>query len=195
MTGALWELSSSSDRRALDLVDGTGAWEGHGPHYSRRTPGSKTFTGVGQEVVLVRPGAVWAVVRSRVPSPKGSGSSRGRLGETAPGRYVWRCNMFRNLGGEKASDLIRQAVAMTAVEWVTRYGELPTETLQTEVRPAAILSEIPGYSYRRAGWVKWRESRGLVILRCPRPQIERAVAGIAPPRPPMSLFDSEVLNT
>jgi hypothetical protein len=48
-----WELSSSSDRRALDVVDGTGPHEGHGPHYSRRTPGSKTFTGVGREIVLV----------------------------------------------------------------------------------------------------------------------------------------------
>lgn len=169
-----WELSSSSDRRALDIVDGAGPWEGHGPHYSRRTPGSHTFTGVGQEVVLVRPGAVWAVVRARVPAPRGSGASRGREGVTAEGRYVWRCNMFRNLSGERSSDLIREAVAMTVVEWVKRYGELPGETLQTEVKPAAIRSEIPGYSYRRAGWVKWREGRGLVVLRCPRPQIEAA---------------------
>jgi hypothetical protein len=41
--------------------------EGKGPHYSRRTPGSKTFTGVGQEIVLVTQDfrAVWAVVRQR----------------------------------------------------------------------------------------------------------------------------------
>jgi hypothetical protein len=67
MTGG-WELSSSSDRRALDVVDGTGPFDGHGPHYSRRTPGSRTFTGVGQEIVLVHPsGAAWAVVRQRTP--------------------------------------------------------------------------------------------------------------------------------
>lgn len=172
-----WTLSSSSDRRALDIVDGTGPWQGAGPHYSRRTPGSRTFTGVGQEIVLVRPDAVWAVVRARVPAPRGSGASRGRTGETVPTRYVWRCNMFRNLGPDRASDLIRSAVAMTVREWIARYGEVPTETLQTEVKPAAIRSEIPGYSYRRAGWVKWREARGLVILRCPRPQIERAALG------------------
>lgn len=171
-----WQLSGSSDRRALELVDGTGPWTGHGPHYSRRTPGSKTFTGVGQEIVLVHPtGAVWAVVRGRVPAPRGSGASRGRTGETAPTRYVWRCNMFRNLGDERASDLIRSAVEMTVREWLKRYGEVPAETLQTEVKPTAVKSEIPGYCYRRAGWVKWREARGLVILRCPRPQIERAL--------------------
>jgi hypothetical protein len=164
---------------ALDLVDGTGPWLGHGAHYSRRTPGSRTFTGVGQEIVLVRDDAVWAVVRSRVPAPIGSGASRGRTGETAPGRYVWRCNMFRNLGDERGSDLIRAAVAMTVREWVNRYGELPGETLQTEIKPALVKSEIPGYCYRRAGWVKWREKRGMVYLRCPRTQIERALAGVA----------------
>jgi hypothetical protein len=171
-----WQLSGSSDPRALAVVDGTGEWAGHGSHYSRRTPGSKTFTGVGQEIVLVRPGAVWAVVRSRVPHPVGSGTSRGRGGASAHGRWVWRNMMFRNLSDEPASQLIRSAVAMTALEWVRRYGELPDETLQTEVRAAAVRSEIPGYCYRRAGWVKYRETRGLVYFRCPRPQIERALA-------------------
>lgn len=178
----LWELSSSSDRRALDVVDGAGAWEGHGPHYSRRTPGSKTFTGVGQEIVLVRSDAVWAVVRSRVPAPRGSGGSRGRSGETADGAYVWRNMMFRNLGPERSSDLIRAAVAITAREWVKRYGQLPGETLQTEVRGAAVASEIPGYSYRRAGWVKYRTDRGLTYFRCPRPQIERALSDVTSAR-------------
>jgi hypothetical protein len=128
------------------------------------------------EIVLVRPGAVWAVVRSRVPHPVGSGTSRGRGGASAHGRWVWRNMMFRNLSDEPASQLIRSAVAMTALEWVRRYGELPDETLQTEVRAAAVRSEIPGYCYRRAGWVKYRETRGLVYFRCPRPQIERALA-------------------
>lgn len=171
-----WELSGSSDRRALDLVDGTGEWAGHGPHYSRRTPGSKTFTGVGQEIVLVQPGAVWAVVRSRVPSPRGSGASRGRTGETFQGRYVWRCNMFRNLSSERSSDLIRDAVRMTVVEWHKRYGEVPNEMLQTEIKPSAVKSDIAGYCYRRAGWVKVDYRRGLLVMRCPRTQIERVIS-------------------
>ena len=48
-----WRLSSSSDPLALAVVDGLGKFKRFGPHYSRRTPGSKTFTGVGQEIVLV----------------------------------------------------------------------------------------------------------------------------------------------
>jgi hypothetical protein len=170
-----WVRSSSSDRCALDLVDGTGPWQGHGAHYSRRTPGSKTFTGVGQEIVLVRPGAVWAVVRNRLPSPVNSGQSRGRTGTAVVNRYMWRCNMFRNLGDELASLLIRQAVATTVIEWVGRYGCLPGEDLTTEVRIEAVKSEIPGYCFRRAGWRPVRIRRGLLILRCPRAQIMRAL--------------------
>jgi len=171
-----WELSSSSSSYALSVVDGTCEYAGHGPHYSRRTPYSKTFTGVGQEIVLFHPsGAVWAVVRQRVPAPRGTGASRGRDGQTAPTAYVWRNMMFRNLGAERASNLIRSAVAMTVHEWIARYGELPAEELRTEIRPAAIRSTIPGYSYRRAGWVKCREARGIVFLRCPRAQILRAL--------------------
>lgn len=171
-----WELSSSSARGALDIVDGTGAYSSYGPHYSRRTPGSKTFTGVGQEVVLVHPsGAVWAVVYQRVPAPRGSGASRGRAGVAAPTAYVWRNMMFRNLGAERSSELIRQAVAFTARAWIAKYGLLPSEDLRTEIKASAVRSEIPGYSYRRAGWVRISKSpKGMVYLRCPRAQIERS---------------------
>lgn len=171
-----WELSSSSAREALDIVDGVGRFAGHGPHYSRRTPGAKTFTGVGQEIVLVHPsGAVWAVVRQRVPAPRGSGASRGRNGITAQGAYVWRNMMFRNLGDERASTLIRSAVAATALAWVERYGELPFEDLRTEIKPSAVRSEVPGYSYRRAGWVTLKRVRGMLYLRCPRAQVQAAL--------------------
>jgi len=84
--------------------------------------------------------------------------------------------MFRNLSGERSSDLIRQAVFKSAHEWMTRYGELPAEMLQTEVRADLVRSEIPGYCYRRAGWVAYRRRGQLLYLRCPRTQIERAFA-------------------
>lgn len=181
VTEPLWRLSGSSDRQALDIVDGTGPWDGFGPHYSRRTPGSKTFTGVGQEIVLVREDAVWAVVRNRLPQPKGSGGSRGRAGVSLPNRFMWRCNMFRNLGPIKSSLLIREAVAMTAQQWILRYGELPEEDLQTEVQPSKIRTEIPGYCFIRAGWRKSHINRSRqVVFRCPRAQILRALDEIAP---------------
>lgn len=95
-----WILSSSSSRVALAVVDGTGRFKEHGPHYSRRTPGSKTFTGVGAEIVLVTrdDAAVWAIVYQRTPSARGTGGSRGRTGasDTKP-RFIWRNMMFRNL--------------------------------------------------------------------------------------------------
>lgn len=167
---AEWELSSSSDPRALAVVDGRGEWSGHGPHYSRRTPGSKTFTGVGQEVVLWRPGAVWAVVRQRTPSKRGSGASRGRSGEpdTAP-KYVWRNMLFRNLSGELSSALISEALAATYREWVARYGSLPLEPLRTEIDPRRVKSRNPGYCYKVSGWHSARLVRGKLYLTAPCP--------------------------
>lgn len=158
-----WELSSSSDRRALDVVDGTGPHLGQGPHYSRRTPGSKTFTGVGQEIVLVtRDGnAVWACVRQKTPSKRGTGASRGRAGETdAKPRFLWRNMMFRNLGAELSSDLIQEATEETYRHWVARYGKLPEERLRTEIGVRCVASKNPGYCYQRAGWEFERDAKG-----------------------------------
>ncbi len=154
---SIWELSSSSDPRALAIVDGTGF--GVGPHYSRRTPGSKTFTGVGQEIVLVTScgRAVWACVRQRTPSRRGSGSSRGREGATDPTpRYIWRNMLFRNLGAGVSSDLIKSATSLTYERWIARYGEMPSERLRTEIGIRQIRSTNPGCCYLKAGWVKDR---------------------------------------
>jgi hypothetical protein len=166
-----WVLSSSSDPKALAVVDGTGRFEGEGPHYSRRTPGSRTFTGVGREVVLVTEcgRAVWAVVYQRTPSRVGSGCSRGREGELdANAKYVWRNMLFRNLGAGLSSDLIRQATLRTYTEWHSRYGSLPSEKLRTEVcvrrtKPGGN----PGYCYLKADWKKGPIRRGKLFLFAP----------------------------
>lgn len=170
MSERLWTLSSSSDRRALDVVDGAGAHAGMGPHYSRRTPGSKTFTGVGQEVVLVtRDGrAVWAVVRQKTPAKRGSGGSRGRTGDDdAAAKFVWRNMMFRNIGAGLSSDLIREATDMTYRIWVARYGEMPTERLRTEIGIKSVRSSNPGYCYLMAGWERGPIRRGKLFLYAP----------------------------
>jgi hypothetical protein len=150
-----WRLSSSSDRVALDIVDGTGMHIGAGPHYSRRTPGSRTFTGVGQEIVLVTDDAraVWAVVYQRTPSAPGSGSSRGRSGQTdAAPQHLWRNMMFRNLGAGLSSELICDATWETYRQWIVRYGQLPNERMRTEIDVRRVRSSNPGYCYERAGW-------------------------------------------
>lgn len=169
----MWRLSSSSDPVALSIVDGTGRWEGHGPHYSRRTPGSRTFTGVGQEIVLVTPAgdAVWAVVRQRTPAKRGSGASRGRSGTADPApRYIWRNMLFRRMPtAARASDLIRAATEATYRHWAERYGALPAERLRTEIGVAAVQSRNPGYCYLCAGYEKDRIVRGKLYLWAPRP--------------------------
>lgn len=165
-----WVLSSSSDPRALAVVDGTGPFEGHGPHYSRRTPGSKTFTGVGQEVVLVTEcgRAVWACVRQRTPCARGTGASRGRAGSTDQrARYIWRNMLFRNLGAGLSSDLIRSATAATYEAWTARYGALPEEMLRTEVDVRRIRSTNPGCCYLKAGWTRDRVVSGKLYLFAP----------------------------
>jgi len=169
-----WLVSSSSDRRALDIVDGSGRFEGQGPHYSRRTPGSKTFTGVGQEIVLVSDDgmAVWAVVRQRTPSAVGSGASRGRDGLTdAAPRYVWRNMLFRNLGTALSSRLIVEALTATYSAWAKRYGALPIETLRTEIDPKKIRGSNPGCCYKKAGFHNPRIVRGKLYLDAPCPTL------------------------
>lgn len=165
-----WLLSSSSDPRALAVVDGTGEFEGRGPHYSRRTPGSKTFTGVGREIVLLHETghAVWAVVYQRTPAARGTGSSRGRQGESDPRvRFIWRNMLFRNLGAGLSSELIRSATERTYEAWRDRYGALPTERLRTEIDIAAVRSVNPGCCYKIAGWVADRVVRGKLYLWAP----------------------------
>jgi hypothetical protein len=165
-----WCLSSSSDPAALAVVDGLGKHAGAGPHYSRRTPGSKTFTGVGREVVLVTAdgNAVWACIYQRTPAARGTGGSRGRVGiaDVKP-RYIFRNMLFRNLGAGLSSELIREATAMTHDVWVARYGEWPTERLRTEIEIGRIASKNPGCCYKIAGWTVDRVVRGKLYLWAP----------------------------
>ncbi len=168
-----WLLSSSSDRAALDIVDGTGQHEGLGPHYSRRTPGSKTFTGVGKEVVLVHESglAVWAVVLAMAPAKRGSGSSRGREGASSRGRLLWRNMVFRRLPTcpVVASELIETATEATRILWAWRYGVLPDVPLRTEVDVRKVSSANPGYCYKCAGWTPVKTVRGKLYLHAPQP--------------------------
>lgn len=165
-----WRLSSSSDRAALDVVDGVGQFAEHGPHYSRRTPGSKTFTGVGREVVLVTEcgRAAWACVYQKTPAARGTGTSRGREGAGDPKiRHIWRNMLFRNLGAGLSSELIREALAKTYEEWIIKYGAMPAERLRTEIGINAVKSTNPGFCYKAAGWTVAGIVRGKLYLWAP----------------------------
>ncbi len=165
-----WRLSSSSDPRAREILDGEGRWSGHGPHYSRRTPGSESFVGVGQEIVLVTRAvdALWAVVYQKTPAPRGSGQSRGRKGAAHVARFVWRNMVFRRMpGAPLASLLVETATVETYRRWVQRYGRLPNERLRTEIGIAEVRSSNPGYCYKVVGWEPERSVRGKLYLLAP----------------------------
>lgn len=153
----------------MAVVDGTGEFAAFGPHYSRRTPGAKTFTGCGREIVLLSEcgRAVWAVVYQRTPAARGTGASRGRTGTLDPTRYLWRNMMFRNLGAGLSSDLIANATERTYEEWEKRYGALPGERLRTEIDKREVRSTNPGYCYLMAGWERGESVRGKLYLYAP----------------------------
>jgi len=150
-----WARSHGKHPHALSLVDGTGPWRLHGPHYSRRTPGSASFVGCGRQLVLTTPSAVWSVVLQRPPRPRNEPRT-GKRGRATPDSrpMLWRNNVFRNLGPALSSMLIRAAVSVTYREWYRRYGDLPTAQLRTEVDTRFIRSRNPGYCYLMAGWTK-----------------------------------------
>lgn len=165
----MWRLSSSADPAALRVVDGLGELSKHGPHYSRQTPGSKTFTGVGQEIVLLSDDglAVWAVVRQRHFAPAGSPTHTGMADVDNPRPRVWRNMLFRNLGPQLSSDLIKSAVCETYKRWPVKYGDFPSESLRTEIDPAAVNSRNPGYCFKCAGFHTPRPIKKLVGLDAP----------------------------
>lgn len=169
----MWKISNSGDPKALAVVDGLGRFSKFGPHYSRRSPGSKTFTGVGRELVLLSEcgSAVWAVVHQRIPHPPHSGSSRKGHVRIIKNRYVWRNMLFRNLGTELSSDLIREASRLTYSIWPEKYGSLPGECLRTEVNSKAVKSTNPGYCYICAGWLRGERKRNMLFLYAPENEI------------------------
>jgi len=75
--------------------------------------------------------------------------------------------LFRNLGSNLSSDLIRTAVRRTLEEWASRYGELPSERLRTEVDAARIKSKNPGFCYKKAGWVAVKKVGSKIYLEAP----------------------------
>jgi len=125
-----WTIRNCFDRAALGLAR---------HHYSRQHPDARKIGGPGRHLVLVTPDelAVWDSYYSEYPDD---------------GLYAWRCSMFRNTGPKLSSDLIRSAMALTAVKWGDRR---PPDGWLTYVDPRKVQSSNPGYCFLRAGW--WRD--------------------------------------
>ena len=150
-----WHVVSETDPRALALVDGTHSLT-EAPHYSRQHPGAPTFTGNGASMVMVTADglAVWSVIHQRVVKST---------------EWRWRCNVFRRVGGGRASDLIRSATSATRIGWRNKYGGLPSVPLTTEVDPGKVRRKRdPGRCFIKAGWrVIGKTKSGLVRLEAP----------------------------
>lgn len=87
------------------------------------------------------------------------------------GNLRWRVTIFRRESGPLASELIREATALTFARWRER-GGIPPVPLTTEIDPAKTRRKRdPGRCFVRAGWeIVDRNRRGLVVLRAPSAQ-------------------------
>ncbi len=152
-----WIIVNKAHPEARSIMDGTGIHSQHGPHYSRKTPGSTLITPPGKSLVMITKDglALWAVVLHR--PAKGEG-------------YVWRNTVFRNLGPQLSSDLIKRATDTTYRVWEEKYGCIPEERLRTEINSRRIKSWNPGCCYKKAGWKTVRRVQWLVYLEAPAPK-------------------------
>lgn len=125
-----WTLVKKTNKVAVGLADF---------HYSRQKVGSREIGPPGQKIVLLNNDstAVWG---SHRPAPwtgiqrmdKFQGSS---------------CFIFRNTGTTLSSELIREAVGITALRW----GDQP---MITYVALDHVRSTNPGYCFLRAGFTR-----------------------------------------
>ena len=139
-----WMITHQYDSRAARLAD---------RHYSRVRPGTRQFVPPGRMLVLVTEpaDAVWV---TSWPYPS---CLRRDWYPTA-----WMCTMFHNESPLPASQLIKEAVAVT--RW--KYGEPPADGMITIIDQHKLTSEIPGYCFRRAKFHHVGETKraGLLIL-------------------------------
>lgn len=123
-----WHRTTKFDTRAAALAD---------RHYSRRKVGSSQFMPPGRTLVFITDDAlaVW-------------GTHWPRADLAMDGLDAWRCSIFRNEGPLLSSDLIREAMSLTAELWQTR----PRDGWLTFVKVDAVRSVNPGACFKKAGW-------------------------------------------
>lgn len=171
----LWHSSHRADPAAAKLAD---------RHYNRQKPGSPQFAPPGSCVVFITGDAKAFWITS---APFAQFVKHAWAG-------AWVCSAFRNEGGEKASELIRLAVAATLAHYLIA-PELGMVTFvdRTKVRPTMVHGKpVFGWTYRKAGFREVGETKGgLLALRLepadmpdPFPALPRAMCGTP-------LFDAE----
>lgn len=126
----MWRLSHRADPRALPLAD---------RHYNRQTIGSPQFVPPGRCIVLLSPAADALWVTSWP------------FAEFTKHRWAgaWVNSLFRRESGPQASDLIREAIAITRGLWPTP----PELGIITVVDAGQVRHKRdPGRCYLRAGF-------------------------------------------
>ena len=154
-----WTVSNRADKRALPLAD---------RHYNRQKPGTPQFVPPGRCLVLlsVDGQALWVTSWPFAQFVK----------HAWPG--AWVNSLFRREGGALASDLIRQAIAVTRWAW----PDVPSLGIITFVDRTKIHHKRdPGRCYLRAGFRRCGFSKdgkiALQLLARDMPQAEAPVMG------------------
>lgn len=153
----MWRLSHRFDPCAAAIAD---------RHYSRQKPGTPQFMPTGSAFVLHYASdvgeAVWGTSWPNAEWVRHEWAG------------AWMCSIFRNESGDRASHLIRQAVAAT--RW--HYGTPPELGMVTFVNEDAVREKAnPGHSFIIAGFrpVGRTKVHGLLALqmapkRMPEPE-------------------------
>lgn len=136
-----WKIVARSDGRARRLAD---------RHYSRQHPGAFEFCPPGNNIVLLglNDDALWV---SHRPDPKAQ-LRQPRM----DGFEYWDNPYFRNESGGRASDMIREAIAITL--WVWGTSDLPLDGFHSfvdsrKVKPTMRRGRaIFGYCFEKAGF-------------------------------------------
>lgn len=138
-----WRLSNRFDPAALPLAD---------RHYNRQKPGTPQFVPPGRCVVLTAGDPVTALWVTSWPFKQYTKHQWAG---------AWICSAFRREGGARASELIREAVAITraifgippALGMITFIDRRKVPPLHTR------RGDIWGYTYRKAGFREVGESK------------------------------------
>lgn len=135
-----WKHVHHLDIRARLLAD---------RHYSRQNPGTREFCPPGNKIVLLglNDDALWV---SHRPDPAAALEKR-----RADGFDYWDNPYFRNESSGRASDMIREALAITVYIW--GFEQLPPDGFHSFVDPRKVArvkfgKPEPGRVFRLAGF-------------------------------------------
>lgn len=143
-----WYRSHRADPRAAAVAD---------RHYNRQKIGSPQFVPPGRCLVLLTRGAdaLWVTSWPFAEYVKHAWGG------------AWICSCFRNESPHRASDLIREAVAVTR----GHYGEPPALGMVTFVDRAKVRrTRRYGYTYLKAGFQVCGETKGGLLALQMRPE-------------------------